>query len=118
MIPFVVLTLDRAYNLRCGLGAMVEIEQLTGIMLVDLLDDMTSEKYAKILWVLLKRELPDITMEQTINLVDENADNAIDVFLLVRKAIDAAVVSTGKGKNALTLAALAPGPMPKGKLNS
>jgi len=106
MIPFVIITLDKPYNLRCGMGAMVEIEQLTGIMLSDLLEDMTSEKYAKILWVLLRREVPNITLEQTIALVDEHADNAIDVFLLVRKAIDAAVVSTGKGKNAQALAAL------------
>lgn len=101
MIPFVVINLDHPRKLRFGMGAMVEFEQLTGIKLMDIGDKMSFEICAKVLWIMLKQEEKELTFENTLNLIDDYADNFNDVIEKVTEAISAAF-EKGNSPNAPT----------------
>lgn len=106
MIPFVILTLDKPYNLRFGMGAMTEWEQLTGHKLADLTTDMTMTECSNILLAILRQDDKKMTIERVCKLVDDYADNLTDVQMLVSKACELAWEQQSKSKNAQTLAAL------------
>lgn len=89
-IPFVIINLDKPRKLRFGMGAMVEFEQLTGLKLTSMSDEMSMDMCSKILWIMLKQEDKELTLDDTINLIDEYADNLNDVIESVTKAIQAA----------------------------
>ena len=89
-IPFVMINLDKPYKLKFGMGAQVEFEQLTGIKVMSIQDEISVELCAKMLWVMLKQEDKEITLEKTCQLVDEYANNMTDVIQTVSKAIEAA----------------------------
>ena len=97
-IPFVMIELDKPRKLRFGMGAMVEFEQLTGIKLMSLDDEMSIQTAAKVLWIMLKQEEKELTFEKTLELVDEYADNLNSVIEKVTEAIGAAF-KHGDGKN-------------------
>jgi hypothetical protein len=97
-IPFVMINLDKPRKLRFGMGAMVQFEQLTGIKLMSLDDEMSFDVMAKMLWVMLRQEEPDLTLEQVCDLVDEHADSVMDVTNAVSEALQVAVET--KRKNA------------------
>jgi len=90
MIPFVTINLDKPRKMRFGMGAMVEFEQLTGIKLMDLEDEMSLETCAKVMWIMLKQEDRELTFEKTLELIDEYSDNLNDVIAKVTEAIQAA----------------------------
>lgn len=94
-IPFTMINLDRPRKLRFGMGAMVEFEQITGIKLTSLDDELSFDVLAKILWVMLKQEEKELTFEQTLNLVDDHVDDLSEVMEAVTRAIQAAF-NTGK----------------------
>ena len=90
-IPFIVIELDKPRRLRFGMGAMVEFEQLTGVKITSLDEDNISmELLAKLLWVMLKREEENLTFDNILNLVDDNADNIAEIMEAVTKTISAA----------------------------
>lgn len=101
MIPFVMIKLDKPRKIRFGMGAMVEFEQLTGIKLTELQDEMSISVCAKVLWVMLKQEDKALTFDQTIELIDEYSDNLNDVIEKVTEAIQAAFDTGNKSPNAL-----------------
>lgn len=99
-IPFVMINLDRPRKLRFGMGAMVEFEQLTGVKLTGLDDEMSMETCARLLWVMLKQEDEALTLRDTLSLIDEYADNVTDVMEKVTQAIETAFKQEGKRPNA------------------
>lgn len=101
MIPFVVIELDRPRKLRFGMGATVEFEQLTGIKLQELdLSAISGELCAKLLWVMLRQEDPELTFKGACDLVDEYAKDMLTVIESVAKAIGLAYRVDGGEKNA------------------
>ena len=89
-IPFIMIDLDRPRKLRFGMGAMVEFEQLTGIKLMELNDEMSMDVCSKILWIMLKQEDKELTLQKTCELIDEYAESITDVITAITKAIEAA----------------------------
>ena len=100
MIPFVTINLDKPRKMRFGMGAMVEFEQLTGIKLMDLEDEMSLETCAKVMWIMLKQEDRELTFEKTLELIDEYSDNLNDVIAKVTEAIQAAFKTNIESPNA------------------
>jgi hypothetical protein len=101
-----MLTLDKEYKLRFGMGAMSQYEQLTGLKLADIDVDIPYDIVLKLLWVMLKQIEPDLTLEKTIELVDENADNLVEIVALTCHAFRSALVGSKKSPNAQALAAI------------
>jgi len=101
-IPFVIINLDKPRKLRFGMGAMVEFEQLTGVKITSLDEDNISmELLAKVLWVMLKNEDKELTFNDVLNLVDDNADDLSYIMETVTKAMQAAFgTETKQAKNA------------------
>ena len=75
-IPFIMINLDRPRKLRFGMGAMVEFEQLTGIKLMELNDEMSMDVCSKILWIMLKQE--DRFLLKMAQLMYRTADGSAD----------------------------------------
>jgi hypothetical protein len=101
MIPFVPIKLDKVYNLRFGMGAAYEFEKLTGIKVTKIdLENFSITELCQLLWVMLRREKPEITLEQTLALVDENADSMAKVIEAITGAITAAFVEQEAAPNA------------------
>ena len=113
MIPFTTIQLDRPRRLRFGMSAMCEWEQLTGIKLTSLDDELSVATVAKILWVMLKQDEPTLTFEQACALVDEHTDNLSDVMTAVTTAIQAAFGTGDAHPNAPAPAAARPGRKPR-----
>ncbi|QRN84838.1 hypothetical protein JR334_07575 [Clostridia bacterium] len=89
-IPFIMMSLDKPRKLRFGMGAMVEFEQLTGIKLMELNDEMSMDVCSKLLWIMLKQEDKELTLEKTCELIDEYAESITEVITAITKAIEAA----------------------------
>ena len=89
-IPFVSIELDRVYNLRFGMGAQVEFEQVTGINCTQIEENASITTYAKVLWIMLRRDTKELTFEQVLDLVDNYALNETYVIEKVAEAIQAA----------------------------
>lgn len=93
MIPSMALKLDKVYNLRFGMGAQVEFEQLTGrrlnALLKELQTDPSMETVATALWIMMKRENKELTLEKVYEIVDDNS-SLLDVSKSVIEAITAA----------------------------
>jgi hypothetical protein len=89
-IPFIMINLDKPRKLRFGMGAMVEFEQLTGIKLMELNDEMSMDVCSKLLWIMLKQEDKELTLQKTCELIDEYAESITEVITAITKAIEAA----------------------------
>lgn len=89
-IPFIMINLDKPRKLRFGMGAMVEFEQLTGIKLMELNDEMSMDVCSKILWIMLKQEDRELTLEKTCELIDDYAESITEVITAITRAIEAA----------------------------
>ena len=98
-IPFITINLDKPRKLRFGMGAMVEFEQITGIKLMSLGDEISIDTASKILWVMLKQEDETLTLKEMLNLIDDYADNITSVMEKVTQAIQSAFQS-GERPNA------------------
>ena len=72
------------------MSAQVEFEQLTGISCIHILDNPSITIHAKVLWVMLKRDNKDLTLEQVTDLVDNYAESETYVIEKVNEAIFAA----------------------------
>lgn len=106
MIPFVMINLDKPRKLRFGLGSMMQYEQMTGMKIADLSDEMSLEACGKLLWVMLSQDEPELTLQKVIELVDENADNLAEIIQLTSGTVRAAFGNGTKSKNAPTLTAI------------
>lgn len=106
MIPFVMINLDRPRKLRFGMSAMMQYEQMTGLKIADLSDEISFDACGKLLWVMLSQEDPELTLQKVIELVDENADNLTEIVKLTSGAVRAAFGNGEKSKNAPTLTAI------------
>lgn len=82
-----------------GLGSIVEYEQITGKKITEIDEEMTITDCAELLWIMLKQEDKDLTLQSTCDLIDEYADNVQMVMEKVTEAITAAF-ATGEPKNA------------------
>jgi uncharacterized spore protein YtfJ len=93
-IPFVVIELDKPYNLRFGMGSQIEYEKLSKKTIPELGKEMQTglsvTTLNTVLFVMLKKEIKDLTLEQVSNLVDEYADNIPYITEKVCEAINAA----------------------------
>jgi hypothetical protein len=98
-IPFTILNLDKPRKLRFGMGAMMEFEQLTGIKLASLNEDIEPAVIGKILWVMLKQDDESLTLKEMCRIIDEHADSLADIISATGDAVQAAF-ATGKSPNA------------------
>lgn len=90
-IPFTIIQLDKPRKLRFGMGAQVEFEQSTGIMLTSLDTKNTSASVLyKALWIMLRQEDEALSFKDACNLVDEYAEDVQSVLKKVGEAIQAA----------------------------
>lgn len=94
-IPYIVVDLDKPRRLRMGMGAMVAFEKMTGKKLQEIAaelstGDVAMTSIAQLLRAMLLREQPDITIEQTCDLVDDHADKVSAVVRYVVEALSAA----------------------------
>ena len=96
MIPFVTIELDKPYRLRFGMGAMVEFEQLSGKKLMEIGEDVSFTTIAQLLYVMLKQDNHNLTMQEVCELVDGYADNLAEVVEKVMKAIEVAYTVKGQ----------------------
>lgn len=100
MIPFIPLELDKVYNLRFGMGAAYEFEKLTGVKVTQIdLATFSIIEIAQLLWVMMRQENKDLTLEQTLKLIDDYADNLLDVTEKIGEAITLAFTRKDKPKN-------------------
>ena len=93
-IPFVVIELDKPYNLRFGMGSQIQYEKLSKKTIPELGKEMQTglsvTTLSMVLYVMLKKEIKDLTIEQVSDLVDEYADNIPYITEKVCEAINAA----------------------------
>ena len=91
MIPYVPIKLDKVYNLRFGMGAAYEFEKLTGIKVTKIdFENFSIMEIAQLLWVMMRQENKDLTLEETLKIVDDHADNMEFVIVKITEAITAA----------------------------
>lgn len=89
-IPFSIIQLDRPRKIRFGMGAMVEFEKTTGIKLTAIGGEMSMDTCAKILWIMLKQDEKELTLEGTLALIDDCAESIGDVMKAVTNTMEAA----------------------------
>jgi hypothetical protein len=74
-IPFITIELDKPYQIRFGMGTQLEYEQLSGKTIPQLGNEMLTGLSAttlnKVLFVMLKKEIKDLTLEKTTELIDD-----------------------------------------------
>ena len=97
-IPFVTIELDRPRKLRFGMAAMIEFEQITGTKLTAMESEISVELCGQLLWIMLKQDEPELTLEKTCTLIDEYADNITEIITKVSQAVN--VAFAGDKKNA------------------
>jgi hypothetical protein len=93
-IPFIIINLDKPRNLRFGYKIAFEFEQTTGKTVDEFLDSRDEKTSLKMLYLMLKKEEPDITEEKTIDLVDEYAESLSYAMIKTMQAVTTAY--TGK----------------------
>jgi hypothetical protein len=86
-IPFVSIELDKVYNLRFGMDAQVEFEQLSGMACAEIEDNASMTTYAKVLWAMMRSENENITFKEVLQLVDNHAPNSKYVYEKIGEAV-------------------------------
>lgn len=98
-IPFVSLELDKVYNLRFGMAAQVEFEQLSGMTCTDIEENAGITTFAQILWAMMRRDNKDLTFQEVLDLVDDYAPSETYIMEKVTEAMQAAFqIDMGKNK--------------------
>jgi len=92
-IPFVCIELDKPYQIRFGMGTQLEYEKLSGRTIPQLGKEMQTglsvTTLNTVLYVMLKKEIQDLTLEKTSELIDDYA-NVPYITEKVCEAINAA----------------------------
>ena len=101
MKPYTILNLDKPRQLRFGMGAMIELEEITGITIVDLRKGMTPKQCSQILWVILKQDEPELTLEDTVKLIDEYATDLTSIIETVMNTLTLAFEQDDKKRKKL-----------------
>ena len=104
--PNVKIKLDKIYNLKFGMGAMYDFEELTGTRIMDLDDNLSFTTCAQLLFVMISQENESLTLKQVCKLVDESDITVEEVLQTITRAIEAAFTiapepAPGKGPNGL-----------------
>lgn len=99
MIQSVIIELDKPRRLRFGMGAANEFEQLTGKKVAEFDDNFTMELCSELIWAMLRQEEPDLTLKDTVKLIDENAISLADVIKKTSQAIRVAFDTGEKSPN-------------------
>lgn len=93
-IPFVTIELDRPYQVRFGMGAQLQYEQLSGKTMPELGKELETglsiKSLCQVLLVLLKKDVQDSTLEKIAELVDNHTDNLDYIIDKVCEVINAA----------------------------
>lgn len=108
-IPFVTITLDRPYDCRFSYRASIRYQQITGKTLLEV-PLVTMENMPGLLQAVLQEHIPDLTIEQTIELLDKHVDSLYAVLQLVAACIDAAYNLDDENPNVKALTALGKNP--------
>ena len=74
-------------KLKLGFGATIEFEQLTGIKIQELGNATTFESAVKLLWVELKQNDDELTLENTIKMIDDSDYNMLDIMRIAGETI-------------------------------
>jgi hypothetical protein len=97
--PYVVVELDKPRKIRFGYREIYDFEQLTGIKVQELNAKMSFTVKMQLLWIMLRREQPELTFEQTLDLCEEHTDDPEYIIEKVNEALNP------NSKNAKTPAA-------------
>ena len=89
MIPFVTINLDKPRRLRFGYLAIQQFEAETGIKIEEVGSRLDFETATKAIWIMLRLDEPELTLEETKRLIDEEGDDMslADVCDLAGEAI-------------------------------
>lgn len=100
MIPYIPLTLgEKTYNLRFGLGASSEFERITKKRVTSLGADFGMETIAQLLFVMMKKDDPRLTIDKVTELIDDNIESLDEVTEIVTEVIGAAFPSVKESPN-------------------
>jgi hypothetical protein len=99
MIPYITLKLDKIYDLRMGMASSIRFQQLNGYTVFDIAE-FTLEVCAQVIWTLISEERPELTLADTIKLIDENADDITSVISAAVNVVRSAYPPADKSKNA------------------
>ena len=105
MIPFITITLDKPYECRLGYRESLAYQQITGKSLAEI-QEVGLDNIAGLLCAMLRKHIPDLTIEQTEQLIDDHVDSIAALIGLVAACIDAAYNLDKKLPNVKTLAAI------------
>jgi len=91
VLPFVPIELDKPRNLCLDLNAMVLFEEATGKSLFDkgTLNSMKAKDTRALLWACLKREDPNLTLEDVGKMIDSS--NIAEVSQKLMEALAVAI---------------------------
>lgn len=73
--PYAIIELDKPRKLRFGYREIYDFEQLTGHKMQELTGQLSFTIKMQLLWVMLRREDPELTLEQTLDLCEEHAES-------------------------------------------
>jgi len=98
-IPSVTIELDKPRHMRLGMGAMVEFEQITGLNILGVdLDRLDMTTTAQLLLAMLRHEDKELTLERVIELIDEKADDGLDVVEIMKPVLNTIIAAFDRGK--------------------
>lgn len=102
MIPFITYELDKIYRLRFGMQTQIEFEQLTGVNIGELEDrSLTATEAARMIFCMMRADgNKDLTFDEAMRIIDDNAESMQQVNEKVSEAIQAAYSTGKKVKNA------------------
>ena len=105
MIPFITITLDKPYECKMSYASSVRYQQLTGKPIIGI-TKVTIDNLPDLLCAMLRQHIPDITVEKTVDMIDEYADSIPALIHLVAACLDAAYSLDESHPNVKTLATL------------
>jgi len=79
-IPYITIELDKAYKLRLSMDAVREFERETGKSLMKETEEITLSTALELLWIMLRVENPECTLEKIASLINDYADNYYDLY--------------------------------------
>ena len=85
--PYVIIELDKPRKLRFGYREIYDFEQLTEYKVQKLVGQLSFTIKMNLLWVMLRREDPELTLEQTLDLCEEHASGMDYVIEKINEAL-------------------------------
>jgi len=91
-ISFKMIDLDRPRKLQLGFGVIAEYEQLTGKKIADIKQDSSLSDLMELLWVMLRRDDKELTLEQAVQLVDDYGNDITTIMTTIWEVIGSGFV--------------------------